>query len=197
MRMLQQPDSALCKEALRMAGAVLSEDILYHSLRTYHLASAYGDFLNHTHSKEELFLASVFHDFGFFSPYNIRGKPFQIGSSQALKRYLKDEGSVPPDRINAMMEAVDFHFQLSPRWDKGPIAGLLQVGAYMDAVGLKSHSIGKDFRKKIIQAYPKEGFFLSINLCLMRSFTGMGSVIGLFRPAPYCGHDHYMDTKQA
>ena len=94
-------------------------------------------------------------------------------------------------RINAMMEAIDFHFQFLPRWDKGEVAGLLQIGAHMDVIGKNSQMIDLNKRREILTQYPKNFFFLEFNLCLFKSISSFSSLIGLFFPETYFSHNHY------
>ena len=106
--------------------AALSDNIFNHSMRTYQYANEFAINRKSVYSEEELFLVALFHDIGFYPPYQIKGKPFQIGSSNSLREYLLKYKQIQPERINAMMEAIDYHFQFRPRWDKGEIAGLLR-----------------------------------------------------------------------
>ena len=191
--MKKLPDTPIIKEALQIVKAALSDNIFNHSMRTYLYAYEFAEKRKNVFSEEELLLVALFHDIGFYSPYQIKGKPFQIGSSNALKEYLLAHEKVQPERINAMMEAIDYHFQFRPRWEKGEIAGLLQVGAHMDVMGTKIKSIEKDKRNQILKEYPKNYFFLEFNSCLIKSFTNFDSIRGLINPQPCCGKNHYVN----
>ena len=186
------PDTPLAIEALTITRAALSDNLFNHSMRTFHYGSEYAKKHKIAHSKEELLLVSLFHDIGFYSPYSLLGKPFQIASSRALKAYLLKNRNIEPNRVNAMMEAIDYHFQFTPRWDKGEIAGILQVGAHMDVTGKCKSSIKKEDKKLIQKEYPKEGFLREFNGCILKSLTGIGAAVGLFFPKAYCDHNHYM-----
>lgn len=186
------PDTPIIKEALSIVKAALSKNIYNHSMRTYHFGSEYAATYKYKYSEEELILVALFHDIGFYSPYNIKGMSFQIASSAALKEYLLTKKSIQPDRINAMMEAIDYHFQFKPRWEKGEIAGLLQIGAHMDVTGKNSYSIEKNKRNDILAEFPKNKFILEFTICLFKSFTGYNSIKGLFYPERFCHHNHYI-----
>ena len=191
--MKKLPDIPIINEALNIVKAALSKNIFNHSMRTYLYAQEFAKKRKSIFSEEELLLVALFHDIGFYSPYQIKGKPFQIGSSNALKEYLLTNKKIEPERINAMMEAIDYHFQFRPSWDKGEIAGLLQVGAHMDVMGTKLKSIEKDNRYQILKKYPKNNFFFEFNSCLIKSFTNFDSVRGLFNPEHCCGKNHYLN----
>lgn len=188
------PDTPIVNEALHIVKAALSENIFNHSMRTFLYATECAISRECVYSEEELLLVALFHDIGFYSPYHIIGKPFQMGSSNALKEYLLTHKKIHPERINAMMEAIDYHFQFRPRWDKGEIAGLLQVGAHMDVLGTKLKTIQKETRDLIQIKYPKNCFFYEFNRCLIKSFTNFDSIIGLFYPETCCGMNHYLNV---
>lgn len=190
--MKELPDTKLILEATSLTKAALSTNIYNHSMRTFHLGCEYAEISNIRFSKEELALSSLFHDIGFLASYRTANKPFQIGSSTALKNFLLKEQRVHPNRINAMMEAIDFHFQFKPRWDKGEISGLLQIGAHMDVLGKNSHFIEINKRKEILENFPKKNFFLEFNLCLFRTISGFSECIGLLFPETYIDQDHYL-----
>ena len=185
------PDTPIIREATTIVKAAVSQNIFHHSMRTYHLGAVYAEKVKVNYASEELLLSALFHDIGLFSPYQVNGKPFQIASSLALKDFLLNEKKIPPQRINAMMEAIDFHFQFLPRWDKGEVAGLLQIGAHMDVIGKNSQMIDLNKRREILTQYPKNFFFLEFNICLLKSISSFSSLIGLFFPETYFSHNHY------
>lgn len=191
--MKKVPDTPIINEALNIVKAALSDNIFNHSMRTYLYANEFAINRKSVYSEEELLLVALFHDIGFYAPYQIKGKPFQIGSSNSLKEFLLTCKQIKPERINAMMEAIDYHFQFRPRWDKGEIAGLLQVGAHLDVMGRKVKSIEKDKRHQILKEYPKNYFFFEFNSCLIKSFTNFDSVRGLVNPEHCCGKNHYLN----
>jgi len=108
--MKKLPDTPIINEAFNIVKAALSDNIFNHSIRTYLYANEFAINSKSVYSEEELLLA-LFHDIGFYAPYQIKGKPFQIGSSNSLKEYLLKYKQIQPERINAMMEAIDYHFQ--------------------------------------------------------------------------------------
>jgi hypothetical protein len=186
-------DTPIINEALQIVKAALSDNIFNHSMRTYLYAYEYAQKRKSVFSEEELLLVALFHDIGFYSPYQIKGKPFQIGSSNALKEYLLMHKKIQPERINAMMEAIDYHFQFKPTWGKGEIAGLLQVGTHMDVMGTKVKTIEKEKRNQILTEYPKNYFLLEFNTCIIKTVTNFDSISGLFYPEQCCGKTHYLN----
>jgi HD superfamily phosphodiesterase len=186
------PNTTLVKEAFSLAKAVLSPSVFNHSMRTYHLGCAYANKYRHNYDAEEFLLAALFHDLGLFSPYRISGKPFQIGSSEALKKFLLQDARIAPERINVMMEAIDFHFRFVPNWNLSETAGILQTGAHMDVTGSKSRTIEKSVRKSILQQYPKNRFMLDFSACLLKTISNTECLKGLFWPEKHVCHNHYL-----
>ncbi len=186
------PDTPLVKEAFSTVKAALSPAVFNHSMRTFHLGCAYADKFARTYDAEEYLLAALFHDIGLYTPYRINGKPFQIGSSEALRNFLKKENRIPAERINALMEAIDFHFRFKSNWHLSDTAGILQTGAHMDVTGSQAGTIEKSVRKSILREYPKNGFMMDFSFCLLKTVTNVSCVKGLFIPEPYCRHNHYL-----
>lgn len=187
----QLPDTYIVKEAKTIVQAAISPNIWNHSLRTYFLANSYGKNKAISFDAEELALVSLFHDIGLYLPYHRKGKAFQVNSSLALKDFLTEEKGIGKARINVMMEAIDFHMQLFPRWHKDDIVGLLQVGAYMDVTGIKASAIEKATRKAILKQYPKGNLFLEFNTCLLKSIKGIKSITGIVMPHTCQDVHHY------
>lgn len=186
------PDTKIITEASKIVKAAVSENIWNHSFRTFLYADEFGFSKELQYSTEDLMLVALFHDIGLYEPYLIRGKSFQVGSSTALKEFLLSQKQVPKEKINPMMEAIDFHFQFKPRWDKGNLAGLLQVGAHMDVLGTKKSHLPKNIRNEIKRAYPKDSFFLEFNTCLMKSISGFKSISGILCPHTCQDPNHYI-----
>jgi hypothetical protein len=181
------PDSPLVVEAESMARAVMPAPLLWHSMRTYLLAEAYADIERIGFDREGLAVASLLHDIALFHPYCDPRRPFPFNSSRVMMGLL-DRHQVAASRVAALVDAVDFHFQLWPHWQAGPEAGLLHVGAYMDVVGSRR----RRFRALIAaldRTFPRAG--------LMRPFLGgvlgcLGrpvSLFGLFAPG-LCDRPH-------
>ena len=186
------PDTPLVKEAYSMVKAALSPSVFNHSMRTYHLGCAYANKHRHDYDAEEFLFAALFHDLGLYSPYRISGKPFQIGSSEALKKFLLRDARIAPERINVMMEAIDFHFRFVPNWYLSETAGILQTGAHMDVTGSKSSTIEKSVRKSILQQYPKNGFTVDFSVCLLKTLSHAECLKGLFWPEKHVCQNHYI-----
>lgn len=181
------PDSRLVVAAETMARAVMPAPIFRHSIRTFLLADAYAAAERIAFDREGLAVASLLHDIALFPPYCNPDRPFPFNSSAAMLALL-DEHQVPAARAAALVDAIDFHFQLWPQWQAGPEAGLLHIGAYMDMIGFRRRRFRR-FAASLDQAYPRDGllgpFLGGVFGCMRRPV----SLFGLFAPA-LCSRPH-------
>lgn len=154
--------------------------LLRHSIRTYLLAEAYADAEQIAFDREGLAVASLLHDIALYPPYCNPRRPFPFNSSRAMIPLL-DQHQVGEARARALVDAIDFHFQLWPQWQAGPEAGLLHIGAYMDVLGLRRRRF-RTFAAEIEKPYPRAGlmglFAGGVFGCMSRPV----SLIGLFAP---------------
>ena len=97
-----------------------------------------------------------------------------------LRRFLVERG-VAEDRIRQMEDAILFHMSPLPRWSKGPIAGLLQVGAWMDVMRLRRWGVSKTARE-IDAEYPRLGFDLAFPGYFLGSLGSFRACLGLIVP---------------
>jgi hypothetical protein len=72
--------------------------------------------------------------------------------------------------------------QLFPRWSRGPEAGLLQVGAWMDVVGLRGSTVGTIARRGIEEEYPRGRFATEFHVRLLRSLGSPRACLRLLFP---------------
>src|SRR5262245_50372354 len=107
------PDTALVLEAEAAVAAILETAVLQHSRRAFLLGRAYAQAKAIDFDEEDLCLAALFHDVGLF--VRPRGMPFPLASSRSLKEFLDARG-LDRARVAAMVDAIDFHMQLRPRW---------------------------------------------------------------------------------
>ena len=153
-----------------------------HSLRTFLLGRAYAQARRIDFDEEGLCLAAIFHDFGLFPHHLDRSKPFTRTSSELLDEFLEDR-SIPESKARLLKEAILLHMQPVPRWSRGSIAGLLQVGAWMDATGLRKWRVRRTARE-IERAFPRLGFSLAFPPLLVKSIGSPRVCIELLRGKP-------------
>lgn len=184
---MKLPDSSLSNEAKGIVSRVASPEILNHSIRIYLLGKAYARKKNIDYDDEGLYLAALFHDLGLCSAYVNRSRPFQINSSRALQGFLHKR-QVSPERIAPLVDAIDFHMQLFPKWSKGNIAGLLQIGAWMDITKLRRWVINDQVRA-VEAEYPRLHIDRKFPKLLLGSIGGVDSCLGLLFPKSFNEED--------
>jgi hypothetical protein len=170
------PDTALVLEASKLASQTLSPGVLEHSRRTFLLGREYGQKRAMSFDEEGLLLAALFHDFGLADGIRDRKQAFTEVSASKLEEFL--HGRCETSRSSALAEAIELHMQLFPRWSRGPEAGLLQVGAWMDVVGLRRGTVGAEYVEAVESAHPKSGFTVEFH---RRFLSSLGSFRACYR----------------
>jgi hypothetical protein len=72
--------------------------------------------------------------------------------------------------------------QLFPRWSKGDVAGLLQIGAWMDATGIRRGRIAEE-AARIEALYPRGPFARVFRRRLLASMASPSACFGLLFPS--------------
>jgi hypothetical protein len=180
---VELPDTSLVREALAVAKKALGPSLVEHSVRTFLLGHAYGKETGRVHDEEDLCLAAIFHDLGLAPEHHVAGSPFTFGGSRALASFL-EERAVPRARIMPLVDAIDFHMQLLPRWSKGNVVGLLQVGAWMDVYGLRRGTVREEARR-IAALHPREGFTAQFYRSFLRTLRTPAACLGLVFPGSF------------
>jgi HD domain-containing protein len=174
------PQTPLVRDAYALARAALDADLVHHSLRVFALGRAWAHKDRIDFDEEGLCLAALFHDLGMSPGRRPRGMPFTRAGSSALRSFLEERGA-PRDRIEPLVVAIDFHMQLLPRWSKGPVAGLLQVAAWMDVTGLRRSRLGAE-AKTIEEALPVGNLRRDFNRRFLGTIDSFRGCLDLFFP---------------
>ena len=177
---LKLPDTKLAREADGILKAALSPAVWNHSLRSFLLGRACGLKKGLTFDEEGFYLAALFHDLGLCSKDINPRLPFQKNGSLKLNEFLKEKG-VAAERITPLVEAIDFHMQLFPRWKKGNVAGLLHMGAWTDLTFRNRISVWSEARV-IGKAYGRKAIDLKFPLMLMGSMRSVPACTGILFP---------------
>jgi hypothetical protein len=187
------PQTPLVLAARDAMAPVLPPALFGHSLRTFLYARAWAQSERLAFDEEGLLVASLFHDAGLCAPYKDTRRAFQFNSRDALHDLLAGRG-VAPARIQRLTSAVLHHFQPVPRWRYGPEAGLLHIGAYLDAVGLRARRIGAA-RRAIRAHYPPGTSSRTLFGLIVRSIRGPRSCIGIVLPELFDDRSPVIDTR--
>lgn len=177
------PDTPLVREAQALIERAEPRSLIDHNLRSFLFGRAYGRKHGIDFDEEGLLLAALFHDLGLSADHRDPKLPFTIVGSRALRAFLTERG-VEPERIEPLVDAIDFHLQMRPRWDSGGTAGLLQIGTWMDITGLRRRGVRSDAR--IIEgAYPRDDIRTRFYGLLFGTFGSVGACVGTLFPGRY------------
>ncbi len=179
------PDTWLTREAYEAANSAAPLALLHHSIRVYLLGKLYAREKRIDFDDEGLYLAALFHDLGLCPAYWDGSRAFQLNGGRALRRFL-GERRVPPERAAALGDAVDFHMLPFPRWSKGSVAGLLQIGAWMDIARLRAWG-RRDSIRDVEATYPRLGIGLKFPRMVLGSIGSPRSCLGLMFPGVRSG----------
>ncbi|MEZ0227598.1 MAG: hypothetical protein ACAI25_03180 [Planctomycetota bacterium] len=149
------PATPLALLAHERARAVVPPLLLAHSFRTFLLGRAYARAKAVDLDEEGFYVAALFHDFGLAAGRSTRAEPFPRSSGRDLEAFLVEQGW-GREKIGPLRDAIELHMGLLPRWRRGPIVGLLQVGAWMDVTRLRRLSVWRA-ASAIERAYPRAG----------------------------------------
>ena len=177
------PDTSLVREAQALIERAAPQSLLDHSIRSFLFGRAYGRKHGIDVDEEALLLAALFHDLGLCADHRDPHVPFPIVGSRALRAFLAGRG-VASERIEPLVDAIDFHLQMRPRWSSGPAAGLLQVGTWMDITGLRRWGMRSDARA-IEGVYPRDNIRTRFYGLLFGSFGSVGACVGTLFPGRY------------
>lgn len=186
------PATALVIAARDSLAPVLPPVLFAHSVRTFLYARAWARAARMAFDEEGLLVASLFHDAGLCAPFKDTRRAFQINSSAAMRDLLVQRGLEAP-RVARLTNAVLHHFQPVPRWRYGPEAGLLHIGAYLDAIGLRAWRIPAA-RRAIRSEYPPHRSSRQLFGLIARSIRGARSCVGIMLPELFAGPESAIDT---
>lgn len=179
---LNFPTTNITTEAENIISHALPSYILNHSKRTFLLATSYARKTDiKDYDEEGLYIATLFHDLGIVE---INTKyAFQLNSSKKLKEFLLEK-NYPQNKINVLVDAIDFHMQILPKWAKGKEVGLLQIGAWMDAFRLR----GSKFKTEISdfeQLFPRLEMDSLMVKTILHTIKTIPAGLGLLFPEKY------------
>lgn len=176
----RMPDTPLVQEARDLITRAGSPSLVNHSVRSYLLGAAYARKAGMVFDEEGLAAACMLHDLGLCQEHRDGRVPFQFVGARELQRLLEARGA-PAERIEPLVEAIELHMQMLPRWSKGNVVGLLQVGAWMDITGLRRLGVRRE-AAEIEAAFPRERIFTEFPVRLLGSIGGLSSCVGLMFP---------------
>ena len=124
------PDTALAREATRIAQAALPPEIFNHSLRTFLFAQLVAKAKTIDHDVEIVYVASILHDTGMSPAHMSDTRPFEVDGAFVARDLLGKHG-VSAARMDAAWDAVALH-------DNGAIAAHKQAEVRLVSAGVSA-----------------------------------------------------------
>ncbi|MDD3518084.1 MAG: HD domain-containing protein [Chromatiales bacterium] len=158
------PDSAIVREAERVAERLYSRDLYAHCQRTFAFGMLLGQFHRAHPDPERLYLGCLFHDFGLTRAHAAESEccGFElVGARQA--RHFAHEHGWSERHCRSLYESISLHLNpwLSMSAHEAE-AALLQRGAMLDVIGADRHLIPLRELDRVQARHPRDGFRAAI-----------------------------------
>jgi HD superfamily phosphohydrolase len=150
-----------CLVALRRATGAPDSPMEGHGVRVFllmeRLAAGRGTGLD----REIALCASLLHDVGLY-PCASHGAPYVVDSRRYAEEMLRARGW-PAPRLDACLDAIEYHHDLRAQWHRGPEAELLRRADMIEiSGGLLRFGLPRDEVRAIFQQVPRAGFYQEI-----------------------------------
>ena len=156
----RRPDSRLARQAEDLIRAVQPLFLTNHAFRSHFLAVALADRDQIGFDTELLYVASLLHDVGLVEEFDT-GACFEEDGAAAATRLASLEGW-PPERADALAEAIRLHVATNVELGDGAEAFLLWHSTALDVGGDRHGDVRAATVSAVLAAYPrldfKEGF---------------------------------------
>lgn len=150
------PDSALAVEALELCQAELDPLTVAHSMRGAIFACALGEAEGLSYDAEEIFLAAMFHDWGFKDIGSLDCCFTLPGAEKAIE--MARGAGWEPGRAEAVGEAITGHIDTKPPRHRGTTQYLAHEGIFLDVFSLRSRDLDGAGLRRVFERHPDEGF---------------------------------------
>jgi hypothetical protein len=158
--MSRRPDSRLARQAEDLIRAVQPLFLTNHAFRSHFFAVALADRDRVGFDTELLYVASLLHDVGLVEEFDT-GACFEEDGAAAATRLASLEGW-PPERCEALAEAIRLHVATEVELADGPEAFLLWHSTALDVGGDRHGDVSPPTVSAVLATYPrldfKEGF---------------------------------------
>jgi hypothetical protein len=151
------PDTAAAAAAARFAREHTSPLLYDHSSRVFVFGSLRAEALALKPDSELLYVASMMHDTGLFTPFSDAEQRFEIDGADHARRLLREYG-VAPAEADKVWSAIALHTTpaIPPRM--GPEIAATHIGVLVDALGLWLDEFDAEQLEEITTAHPRGDF---------------------------------------
>jgi hypothetical protein len=150
------PDTRMAKEADELARATHTQDLLFHSYRTYYFGAVLASYHKLKYDRELHFTAAILHDIGVTKARTIPLTEccFAVTGGRQARDFLITKGH-PAERAQIVGDAISAHMNLYvPVEEYGAEAALIAKGAICDLFGFESRRIHSKVKMSLLHTYP-------------------------------------------
>jgi hypothetical protein len=151
------PDTAATAAATRFAREHTSQLMYDHSRRVFVFGSLRAAALGLKPDAELLYVASMMHDTGLFTPYSDAEQRFEVDWADHARRLLL-EHDVAPAEVDKVWSAIALHTTPGIPARMGPEIAATHIGVLVDALGLWLDTFDAEQLDEITAAHPRGDF---------------------------------------
>jgi HD superfamily phosphodiesterase len=151
-----RPDSALARRAEKLVADVSPPFLTNHCFRSHFFAVALAERDRVRFDAELLYVAALLHDLGLVAHFDT-GRCFEEDGADAAAA-LAEEAGWPPERCDALAEAIRLHVAVVVELEDGPEAFLLWHSTGLDVVGSRWGELSAETIGAVFASYPRLDF---------------------------------------
>jgi hypothetical protein len=151
-----RPDSSLARRAEQLVGDVSPPFLTNHCFRSHFFAVALAERDRVRFDAELLYVAALLHDIGLVARFDT-GRCFEEDGAAVAATYAAEDGW-PPERCDALAEAIRLHVAVAIGVDDGPEAYLLWHSTGLDVAGRRHAELSKETVRAVLASYPRLDF---------------------------------------
>lgn len=153
------PDSELARRAEDLCARLSSPALHNHCLRTYVWGRMLAEVDRVRFDDELFYVAAVLHDLGLTPHPQVQSADvhcFAVAGAYAARSFVSDLGW-PPERADALAEAICLHLNVSVPLERGPEAYLLAASTSLDVVGTRTWDLSRADVDRELARHPRLG----------------------------------------
>ena len=151
---LRFPDTPAAGAAELYLYAISSPVMVRHCKRTYLFGKALADKAGAKPDLEALYVGCLFHDLGL-EPLFAGPDDFETIGAHEAARFLNAKGYDPLARL--VSAAIEIHTSVETAKDPRPEVAFLNMGAFVDVMGMRIDQLEPRLIQQIVAEYPRDG----------------------------------------
>lgn len=151
------PETAATAAATQFAREHTSPLVFDHSRRVYLFGSLRAHDLGLKPDPELLYVASMMHDTGLFTPFSETEQRFELDGADHARRLLLEHGFEQAD-AEVVWTAIALHTTPGIPSRMGPEVAVTNIGVLVDALGFSLDELDGDLVAEITAAHPRADF---------------------------------------